>query len=224
MDRTITEIAIFGAGGFGMELAMMIKQINEIEQKWKLIGFFDDGIVKGNRVNGVEVLGGVEELNAIDFKLYVALAIGSPRIKMAVIENLKNPKIHYPILIHPYAIMGDRSYLSIGEGSIVCAGCIVTTKIIIGRHVFLNLACTVGHETTIGDYSAFMPGCNISGEVNIGKGTFWGTGAKIINQRTVGNNVTVGAGAVILDDLPSNVTAVGVPARVVKGKALSAEF
>lgn len=61
-----------------------------------------------------------------------------------------------------------------------------------------------------------MPICNISGEVEIGEANFWGTGAKIINQRKVGDNVVVGAGAVIIDDVPDNVTVVGVPSRVVK--------
>ena len=44
----------------------------------------------------------------------------------------------------------------------------------------------------------------------------WGTGAKIINQKIVGDNVTIGAGAVVTQDIPDNVTAVGVPARIIK--------
>jgi serine acetyltransferase len=74
----------------------------------------------------------------------------------------------------------------------------------------------VGHEANIGDYSAFMPTCNISGEVQIGGGNFWGTGVKIINRCTVGENVVIGAGAVVIADVPDNVTAVGVPAKVKK--------
>jgi serine O-acetyltransferase len=35
---------------------------------------------------------------------------------------------------------------------------------------------------------------------------------------TVGDNVTLGAGAVVVKDLPSNCTAVGVPAKVIKEK------
>jgi serine acetyltransferase len=61
-----------------------------------------------------------------------------------------------------------------------------------------------------------MPTCNLSGEIRIGEANFWGTGAKIINRKRVGNNVTVGAGAVIVNDVPDNVTVIGVPARVIK--------
>ena len=212
----IKEIAIFGAGGFGLEVAMLVEQINEIGNCWKIIGFFDDGVEKGTSVNGIEVLGGLKELNDIDFRLNVIFAIGSPKTKQTVVRTVDNGNIRYPVLIHPSAVLGNRKYLNIGEGTIICAGCIVTTNILIGRHVILNLACTVGHEAIIGDFSAFMPSCNISGEVEIGEGNYWGTGAKIINRRMVGENVTIGAGAVIIDDIPDDATAVGIPARVVK--------
>ena len=119
-------------------------------------------------------------------------------------------------MIHPSAILGSNKYVIIDEGGVICAGCLVTTNIRIGRHVLLNLACTVGHEANIGDYSAFMPPCNVSGEVRIGNGNFWGTGAKIINRCTVGDNVVIGAGAVVITDIPDNVTAVGVPVKIVK--------
>ena len=68
----------------------------------------------------------------------------------------------------------------------------------------------------IGDYSSFMPTCNISGEVRIGEAAYWGTGAKVINRKTVGNHAVIGAGAVVTENIPDNVTAVGVPARVIK--------
>lgn len=36
------KIAIFGAGGFGREVATMIQQINFVDKKWTFIGFFDN--------------------------------------------------------------------------------------------------------------------------------------------------------------------------------------
>ncbi len=215
MDRVIKDIAIFGAGGFGLEVAMLIEQINTKRRDWKIAGFFDDGATKGTCVNGYEVLGGVRELNEWSDPLHVAFALGIPKTKKAVLGKVENPNIKYPTLIHPSVMMGNSKYVTIGEGCIICAGTIITTNITIGNHVILNLCCTVGHESVIGDYSAFMPSCNISGEVNIGKANFWGTGAKIINRLTVGDEVTIGAGAVITTDIPAGVTAVGVPAKVI---------
>ena len=199
-----------------MEVAGLIEAVNNARVRWELIGFFDDGETPGRFVNGYPVLGGMEELNAWPSSLSVVLAIGTPKTKRDVFHRIINPRISYPVLIHPSVIIGSPKYVDMGQGTIVCAGSILTTHISIGRHVLLNLACTVGHQSQIGDFSSFMPTCNISGEVNIGEGAFWGTGAKIINRRTVGCNVTVGAGAVVIDDLPENVTAVGVPARVIQ--------
>jgi sugar O-acyltransferase (sialic acid O-acetyltransferase NeuD family) len=209
-------IAIFGAGGFGLEVAMLIEQIHHVKNEWDLIGFFDDGIKSGEVVNGYRVLGGVRELNEWRENLYLVFALGMPKTKKAVYDKIRNINIKYPILIHPNAVIGKTEYVQIGEGCIICAGNIITTNIEIGRHVILNLACTVGHETKIGNFSSFMPTCNISGEVTIGEGNFWGTGSKIINRKRVGNNVIIGAGAVVTSDIPDDSTAVGVPARVIK--------
>jgi len=199
-----------------MEVAMLVEHINAARRIWDLIGFFDDGEPKGKIVNGYPVLGGIRELNEWKTDISLALALGVPKTKKQVLEKIKNARVAHPVLIHPSAILGKKEYVSIGEGLIICAGTILTTNIKIGRHVLLNLSCTVGHQTEIGDFCSFMPTCNISGEVRIGAGNFWGTGAKIINRKSVGNNVTVGAGAVIIDDIPDNVTVVGVPAKVIK--------
>ena len=215
MNEDRKKIAVFGAGGFGLEVAMLIEQINKGSNKWGLVGFFDDGIAKGKIINGYPVLGGVKELNQWDRKLFLVFALGHPRIKKAVCEKIKNKNISYPILIHPNVIIGRRQYVAIGEGCIIAAGNIITTNISIGKHVILNLACTVGHETRIGDFSSFMPTCNISGEVQIGEATFWGTGAKIINGIRVGKNVIVGAGSVIINNIIDDVTVAGVPAEII---------
>lgn len=212
----LKKIAVFGAGGFGLEVAMLIEQINAKSEVWDLIGFFDDGVKIGTIVNGYPVIGGVETLNGWKEKLYLSLALGIPKTKKAVCGKIKNENIAYPTLVHPSIISGKSEYVKLGEGCIICAGNIITTNIEIGRHVILNLACTIGHETEIGDFSSFMPTCNISGEVQIGESTFWGTGSKVINQIKVGNNVIIGAGAVVTTDIPDNVTAVGIPAKVIK--------
>ena len=46
------DIAIFGAGGFGREVLALIKEINRIEPQWNILGFFDDGLEKGEIVKG----------------------------------------------------------------------------------------------------------------------------------------------------------------------------
>ncbi len=60
------------------------------------------------------------------------------------------------------------------------------------------------------------PGVHLGGEVTVGQGALIGIGASVMPGRSVGAGTVVGAGAVVTRDLPAGVTAVGVPARVMK--------
>ena len=210
------ESAIFGAGGFGREVACLIKRINDAGGDWNLIGFFDDGHEKGEIINGYPVLGKTEDLNLWETELAIVVSIGNPIVKKRVVDSITNSKVYYPTLIHPSVIIGAPDYVTIGDGCIICAGTIINTNIGIGNFVALNFGCTVGHDVIIKDYAAFMPSCNISGEVIVEEGVYCGTGVKIINQIQIGEYSTIGAGAVVVNNLPAHCTAVGVPAKVIK--------
>ena len=210
------DIAIYGAGGFGREVLTLIEDLNHKDYSYRFVGFFDDGKHKGEDINGFPVLGGMEELNAWGQPLCLALAIGDPAIKKKVFDWITNPIVSFPTLIHPSVMIGNRHFVEIEEGCIICGGVIITVNIAIRRFVILNLSCTVGHDTEIGAFASFMPTVNISGEVNIGEGVYVGTGAKIINQLSIGEWTVVGAGAVVAKSLPAHCTAVGVPAKPIK--------
>lgn len=209
------KIVIIGAGGFGREVKMLIDQINLKDNKYEFLGFYDDGFEKGTSINYNEVLGSIDDLAKIDYKINVVVAIGSPDIKRKIVEKLINPNISFPTLIHPSVLIGSE-FVSIGKGCIICAGNIITCNIEIKDFVILNLMCTVGHDTTIHSYASFMPSVNISGEVVIHEEVYVGTGAKIINQLEIGKQTIVGAGAVVSKSLPERCTAVGIPAKPFK--------
>ena len=213
---SMNKIAVFGAGGFGKEVAMLVEQINLAGYVWDLIGFFDDGLDKGQLINGYSCLGGVAELNELNDKTGVVLAIADPKVKKRINAKIINPLIYYPTLVHPNVQIGNRKYVDIGEGCIITAGNIITVNIKIGNHVILNLGCTVGHDALLDDYCSVMPGVNVSGGVKIYQGVYIGTGAKIINHLEIGANAIVGAGAVVTRSVPPDCTAVGVPAKPIK--------
>ncbi|WBX70725.1 acetyltransferase [Tenacibaculum retecalamus] len=210
-------IAIFGGGGFGREVKTILDKINESSPNtFEFIGFYDDGLKKGNLINGYPVLGGVKELNDYDQgELALVISIGDPVVKALIVNQIKNTSIVYPSIIDPGASI-SKDDVEIGKGSIICGGTIITCNIKIGDFVILNLMCSVGHDTIIKDYCAFMPSVNISGEVEIEEGVYVGTGTKIINQLIIGKNTIVGAGAVVAKSLPENCTAVGIPAKPIK--------
>lgn len=210
------KIAILGTGGFARELVTLVQNINAVIPTFDLIGFVDGSLSKGTLINGYPVIGDDEEINKTTEELGLVLAFGDPKLKKKVKDKFTNPLIFFPTLVHPSVIIGDKRFVEIGEGCIICAGCIITTNIVIKDFVTLNLQCTVGHDTIIKDYSSFMPSCNISGEVNVSEGVYCGTGVKIINLTSIGEYTTVGAGAVVTKPLPAKCTAVGVPAKPIK--------
>ncbi len=155
------KLAIFGAGGFGKEVAMLVEQINATTPTWDLIGFFDDGVPNNTEVNGYSCLGGVNALNQTDQNIGIVIAIADPNIKTKIYGKINNPAVYYPSLIHPNVQMGAKEYVTIGEGCIITAGNLITVNIAIGKHVILNLGCTVGHDVLLGDFSSVMPSVNI---------------------------------------------------------------
>jgi serine O-acetyltransferase len=48
----------------------------------------------------------------------------------------------------------------------------------------------------------------------LGNNVFMGVGSRVLGEIVIGDNVTIGANAVVIKDVPSNCTAVGVPAKV----------
>lgn len=208
------DIAIYGAGGLGREVALMIGQINAAGAgAWKMIGFFDDGKDSDQWVDGYRVLGGIDALNRVNKKLSIIVAIADPAIRMKLVSTIKNAKIEFPIMIHPSVIRGSVKFNSFGKGNIITAGNIFTTNIKTDDFVIINLSCKIGHDVTIASFSSIMPGCNISGNVQIGEQVYFGTGASILPNLTVGNNAVIGAGAVVTRNVEEGVTVIGVPAK-----------
>ncbi len=209
------KILIFGAGGFGREVQWLIECINQKTPTWQIEGYLDDVVEPGTEVNGYQVLGGIEKLRDFDENTAVVCAVGSARVREIIINRIKEMgNYQFPNLIHPDVQMSDS--VTFGEGNIICAGNILTVNIEVKDFVIINLSCTVGHDAILNSFVTVYPGVNISGCTIMGKGVELGTGSKIIQGIEIEENTIVGAGAAVVRNLPSNCTAMGVPAKPVK--------
>ena len=209
------KIAIIGAGGFGREVKMLIDQINENDQEYDILGFYDDTIAKGVIINGYIVNGIINDLLQIDYQLSVVIAIANPAIKKYIYTQLSdNPNLIFPTLIHPNVLLGSDN-VTIGNGCIICSSNIITVNVTIGNFVILNFKCSVAHDTIIGDFCSVMPGVCISGDVTLKDLVYVGTGATIINLITVGYSATVGAGVTVSKNLLDNSKAIGIPPKTI---------
>src|SRR5262245_62171562 len=112
----IKDLVIYGAGGFGREVRLMIEQINADRMRWNVIGFIDDGKAAGAVEDDLEVLGGVKYLQDRSAPLSVVLALAEGTHRKQLSQTLKNAPVDFPILTHPRARLGDTKRNSFGEG------------------------------------------------------------------------------------------------------------
>lgn len=206
------DIAIYGAGGFGREVACLLKGINEAKPQWNFIGFFDDAVEPTKNYPYGPILGGIDVVNHWNKPLAICIAIGRPNVIERVVNSIDNTNINYPNIISPSAIIMDADTQRMGRGNLICAGCWISCNTEIGDFNQLNNYITIGHDSKIGNYNSFMPGVRISGEVTIGDRNLWGLNSGILQQKKVGNDVTIGAGSILLRNVKNGGTYVGVPA------------
>ena len=204
---------IVGAGGFGREVAWLVERINLQSPTWELAGFIDDDPTKiGTKQDNYSVIGDCKYLALQSEECWLVCAIGSPEVRKVITKRLEQlPNVKFATLIDPSVLMSE--HIQIGEGSIVCAGSILTVDIKLGRHSIVNLDCTIGHDVEFGDYLTAYPSVNISGSVFGGDCVEIGTGTQIRQGMRIVSNVVMGAGTVVISDITEPGTYVGVPVR-----------
>ena len=210
------DVVVFGASGLGAQIAFLIESINAVSEQWHILGYLDDDAGKhGADRYGYKVLGGAEWLATRTTAVAVAIGIGSPGVRNAVVEKLLAcPQVSFPTLVHPSAIVCRTTVLE--QGVLVCENVVIKTDVSIGAFALVNTSCVLGHDVVIERNASLMPSVNIAGAVTVGEGAFVGINATVLQGLRIGRNAVLGSSALASKDVPDGCTAVGVPARVVK--------
>lgn len=208
-------IAIYGAGGFGKEVACLIKRINEKKPTWNIIGFFDDNPeLKGKMVSHFgSCLGGMNVLNSYPEELAVTMALGNSTVVKRLVEKIQNENVSFPNLIDVTFYKVDPETFVIGQGNIIQGWCSVSCDVRIGDFNVMNGNVDVGHDVSIGSFNTFMPAVRVSGEVKIGECNFFGINSIVLQQIKIGDGVRLGAGSVLMTKPKNGSLYLGVPAR-----------
>lgn len=208
------DIAIYGAGGFGREVACIINKINEQIPTWNLIGFFDDGIEKGAEISRYgKVLGGMYELNAWNKEISIVFAIGVPRILSLLVSKIQNPNINFPNIIHPEVFFADKSTLKIGKGNVIVRACSFSCDVELGDFNQFNSISALAHDVKVGSFNVFMPLSRISGGTSIGELNLFGIGSVILQNIKIGNNTRFSAGCYVMRNTKDGMLYAGNPAK-----------
>ena len=102
--------------------------------------------------------------------------------------------------IHPAAVLGPGTFIDHGVG------------VVIGETAVVGRDCTIYQGVTLGGTGKETG----KRHPTVGNNVLIGAGAKVLGSITIGDNCKIAANAVVLQDIPDNCTAVGVPAQVVR--------
>ena len=198
----VQNIQIFGAGGHAKVVIQTARAAGYVP-----VAVFDDNIeTHGKMLCGVPIVGHLSEALK---SMPTVIAIGNNQVRKRCCESMSLPWV---TIIHPTAVVDPTA--TIGEGTVVFAGAVIQADSIIGRHAIINTSASVDHDSCLSDYVHVAPGCRVTGEVHVGEGVLLGAGTSIKPRMKIGEWSVVGAGGVVVADIPSHVTAMGVPARV----------
>jgi sugar O-acyltransferase (sialic acid O-acetyltransferase NeuD family) len=202
------KIVIVGAGGFAQEVFQMLDK-----NKFIPVGFIalNKSIDLPMPVIGDDTI--IAELIENGITKSIVVAIGDMKIRERISEKALQNGLMLPPIIHESSIILTEN--PVEDGVIIYPSVVVMNNCKIGRGALLNSGVTLGHDVEIGDFSNINPGSNLAGRVIVGKKSMIGIGSSIKENVKIGDNVIVGAGSVVLNDIQSQTTVFGVPAKQV---------
>lgn len=205
------DLYIVGAGGCGREIAMHLREIQEIQGKrWNVVGFLDDteDPLKGNECD-LAVVGSIKDYSPGPNDVLV-MGVASPQAKMKLAPMLKNRGAKFASVIHPYVHLGYHN--RIGEGAVIYGGFYMSVNCRIGAFATL-LTGGIGHDCVIGDYCTISAQCNLMGRVVLGDGVFVGGNVAVAPGVKVGDGAYLCVGSAVMKNVPAGAKMMGNPAR-----------
>lgn len=214
------KIIIIGGKGAAVVLADQILHAEKFyNSNVTLLGFCIDDPSLGKEINGFPILCKLNELgpkfnNVEDVKYFFALykpTVMAERVRLFRDMNL--PENKFTNFIHPSAFVAPS--VKLGIGNVICSNVTVNSNAQIGNYNTLNGNVLFGHDTQLGNYNIIAGSVTISSEINIGNGNFIGLNSTIRDKVKIGDYNIIGMASTVLNDINSNQTVVGSPAKVI---------
>lgn len=208
------KLVLIGGGGHCKSVLDTAVRMNCFDE----IVITDPNIELGKHIWGHIVVGSddcLEELYQRGFK-YAFITVGSINynpLRKKIAEKISSLGFVFPVIHDPSALISDTAI--IGDGTFIGKNVVINAETIIGKHCIINTNAVIEHECYIGDFSHISVGTILCGAVNIGENCIIGSNSTVIQCLHVGNNSVIGAGSVVITNIPSNCTAVGVPVRII---------
>jgi len=205
------QAVIVGAGGHAVSVAETVRSAG-----YELIGFTST-IDFGSTLLGMPVAAEIPH-DHLAAGGVVFVAIGDNAIRQKVWQGLVStvPVEQLPAVCHASAIIAPAAHIS--AGAVIMQGAIVANRAQVGLGCLLNTGSILEHESELAEFASLAPRAVTGGRVVVGARTAISLGAVVKHGLTIGADTVVGASSYVDRDLPSNVVAYGVPARVIRSR------
>ncbi|MDR0895409.1 MAG: hypothetical protein LBN06_08960 [Prevotellaceae bacterium] len=208
------KLAILGTGTLADRIAIVARQTKQ----YNVVGLINKEGYKGLFCRDLPVIGTDDDVLSLYNDGYIdciQIAVGYTLFKVR--EKLFNRfygQVPLATIVHPSSFVDENAV--IGEGCVIFPSCSVGPYAKLKENVLLNTSVTICHNSIIKRHSYISPGCNIAGTIGVGERCMIGVGTTIIDHVHICNDVITGGGSVIISDITTPGTYVGVPARKVK--------
>ena len=216
-------ILIYGGGAH----AQYTIDIIEKENKYKIIGITDPYKKVGSIVYEYPILGKQEQIVELIKQYNIQggiISIGDNFTRSYVYDIIKKlvPNFEFVNAIHPSTVIGKN--VKLGVGLIIMAGCIINPGCKISDFCFFATGAQLDHDSFMGVFSSISAGSITGGNVKIGAYSAITLGVIVMDRISIGENTVIGSGALVTKDLPDNVLAYGVPAKIIRNREKGEKF
>lgn len=203
-------VVVIGSGGH----AKVVIELLRAEGKYQILGctgLAETGFVLGD----IPVLGTDTVLPAVLAKgvRNAFVAIGDNHLRLRLLAQVSEMGFELINAVSPNAVVSPSATL--GRGIAIMAGAVINASAQIGDGAIINTNAGVDHDCRIGNGAHIGPGSALAGNVKVERESFLGIGTCVLPGVRIGNRVIIAAGSVVIRDIPDDVTAMGVPARIV---------
>jgi len=206
----VVDLLLVGASGLAQEVLAVLRT----EGDARAVGILDDSpALWGSHLAGVPIYGSLDTVSEHpDAEVLLCVGDGAARARLvARLDALSVRPARYASVVHRSVEIPESC--SIGAGSIVFAGVVLTVDVVVGDHVVIMPNVTLTHGNRIGSYATLAAGVALGGDVQIDEGAYLGMNATVRQRVRVGSGATIGMAAAVLTNVPAHQTWLGVPAR-----------
>ena len=199
------KLYIYGAGGHAKVVANAAR-LNGYE----IAGFWEDSGEKcGTDFFGSKLI----SFQDIPIGANIFIAFGDNRLREAKGRVLAE-KFRIVNIIHPSAQVASE--VELGQGVYIAALSNIDPYCKLEDFCIVNNNANISHDTILHCGCHICGGGMLSGNCEVGSRVLFGIGSTMIEQCKIGNDTIIGAGSAVIKDIPANVMAAGVPAKVIK--------